>query len=95
MQTVVIIGRTTVYNNIGGIWGLNNGDNGIRMASANGWFDTGNGGNTNDFASTYNINWCQLFGQRRRGRFPWERPSSWSPRATPSAPVPRDLENTF
>ena len=59
VQTVVIIGRTTVFNSLAGVWGINNADTGIRMQSATTWQvqgSGGNGGNGNDFPTSMNIN---------------------------------------
>ncbi len=47
-QTVFIVNRVTRFGSNGGIWGLNQGDTGIRVASATAWYQPGN---ANDFGN--------------------------------------------
>jgi len=48
VQTIIVVDRTLQHRNLDGMWGLNNGDTGVRRASASAWQHPGN---TNDFSN--------------------------------------------
>lgn len=56
VQTVIVVASTAQHRNLDGIWGLNNGDTGIRRKDANTWQMTTNGGNNNDFPTSAVVN---------------------------------------
>lgn len=63
IQTVIIVNSTFSHVNLDGIWGLNNGDKGIRRKDANTWQTTANGGNSNDFPTSTIVNGATTFTQ--------------------------------
>ena len=61
VQTVILVASTFQHRQLDGVWGLNNGDTGIRRKDANTWQTTANGGNTNDFPTSTIINGTTTF----------------------------------
>jgi len=63
VQTVIIVNSVFQQRNLDGVWGLNNGDTGIRRKDANTWQATTNGGNGNDFPTSTIVNGTTTFTQ--------------------------------
>jgi hypothetical protein len=63
VQTVILVNSTSQHRNLDGLWGLNNGDTGIRRKDANTWQAQSNGGNSNDFPTATFVNGVATFTQ--------------------------------
>jgi hypothetical protein len=66
-QTVFIVESITSNNGLDGIWGQNEGDDGIRRHDSNNWQAPSNGGNGNDFPSSIFINGVATTTQANNG----------------------------